>query len=49
MINDQTLDRKITKILTDNRIKKELEHKKSGKLSASQLSQPLLFQILYVL
>jgi CRISPR/Cas system-associated exonuclease Cas4 (RecB family) len=46
MINDQTLDRKITALLTEANNKERSAHKSSGKLSASMLGWPLQWQML---
>ena len=46
MINDNTIDRKITNLLISEQEEEAKEHISSGKLTASMLGQPLLFQIL---
>jgi CRISPR/Cas system-associated exonuclease Cas4 (RecB family) len=46
VINDQTLDRRITALLTEANDKERANHKSSGKLSASMLGWPLQWQVL---
>ncbi|HOM78281.1 MAG TPA: hypothetical protein PLT50_03715 [bacterium] len=46
MIIDQTIDRRVGKILLDEYLKNKKEHIPSGKLSASMLGKPLQSQIL---
>ena len=46
MINDQTIDRKISKVIIAGNEKEKEKHISSGKLSAGMLGQPLQWQIL---
>ena len=48
-IIDNFIDRKIGQDMLAENVKKESEHKSSGKLSASMLGQPLQWQVLKIL